>query len=127
MAGITPLMMACMDSCSNSIQVVELLLKNEADPNIQTSETEMIGLTALMLACEAGNLEVTKLLLKAKANPNQQQIDGITALMFQAKQGHPDIAQQILEYGADLNICDKNGRTAIHFIMMLDDTQPSER
>ena len=125
-AGILPLMMACMDSCSNSTHVVELLLKNEADPNIQTTGTKMIGLTALMFACVVSNVEVIKLLLKAKANPNQQQTDGMTALMFEAKQGHPHIVQQLLEYGADPNISDRSGRTAIHYIMMLYDRQPSK-
>ena len=116
-AGITPLVFACIDRSSNRTQVVELLLQNEADPNIPTEHSP------LMLALVAGNSDVAKLLLKAKANPNQKRIDGLTALMFVAQLGHPDIVQELLEYGADPNISDKDGCTAIHYVMKLDDTE----
>ena len=141
-------------SISGSAQIVELLLQAGADPNmsiktpidksmlITISEThfsneshfvgnEAIGCTALMLACEGGHLEVVQLLLKANANPNhEQEGTGITALIIAANKGFSDIVQQLLEYGADPNIGDKNGRTAIHYVIMLDDTeipQPNEK
>ena len=140
-SGFTILMTA---SSLGNAQIVELLLKAGADPNMSIktlidkgilakSKTlfsnkshlvgnEMIGRTALMLACE-GHLEVVQLLLKANANPNLREAQGITALIIATRQGFSDIVQQLLEYGADPNIGDNNGCTAIHYIMMLNDTE----
>ena len=133
-------------SISGSAQIVELLLQAGADPNMSIKtpidksiftiyETlfsneshfvgnEEIGCTALMLACAYGHLEVVQLLLKANANPNhEREGTGITALLIAVQEGFSDIVQQLLEYGADPNIRDKNGCTAIHYIMILDDTE----
>ena len=149
-SGFTILMVA---SIIGSAQIIELLLQAGADPNMSIktpidksiltiTETlfnneshfvgnEAIGQTALMLACEGGHLEVVQLLLKANANPNhEQEGTGITALIIAAQKGHLDIVQQLFEYGADPNIGDKNGLTAIHYIMMLNGTeipQPNEK
>ena len=49
-------------------QVVELLLKEKADPNIQNND----GWTALMVASQNGHHQVVELLLKEKADPNIQ-------------------------------------------------------
>ena len=143
--GYTILMQA---SIVGSVQIIELLLQAGADPNMSVkppldkhilpiSKTlfsneshlagnEMIGWTALMLACDCGHLEVVQLLLKGKANPDLREAEGITALIIAAKQGFSDIVQQLLEYGADPNIGDENGCTAIHYITMLDDTETSQ-
>ena len=138
--GMTALMKA---SFFEFTEAVKLLLQAGADPNIEQHitvnetyiisnlpETHTIGVTALIYACSKRmNLEVVNLLLKANANPNQE---NAFALMIAAEQGYPDIVQQLLEYGADPNIRDNNGRTAIHYtgIMMLNGTeipQPSEK
>ena len=90
----------------------------------------MIGWTALMLACKGGHLEVVKLVLKAKANPDHQmEAKGITALIIAVQKGFSDIVQQLLEYGADPNIGDRRGSTAIHSAVGPNDSQsnPSNR
>ena len=48
--------------------MVELLLKEKADPNIQDND----GRTALMAASLNGHQQVVELLLKEKADPNIQ-------------------------------------------------------
>ena len=149
-SGFTILMEA---SIIGNAQIIELLLQAGADPNMSIKtpidksilsisetlfsneshvvENELIGGTALMFACKYGHLEVVQLLLKANTNPNhEQEGTGITALIIAAHMGFSDIVQQLLEYGADPNIGDKNGRTAIYYITILDDTetpQPSEK
>ena len=143
LTGVTILMQA---SIVGSAQIVELLLQAGADPNMSMKTpidksistiseilfgkeihfvvNEAIGCTALILACEYGHLEVVQLLLKANANPNHEhEGTGITALIIAVQEGFSDIVQQLLEYGADPNIRDKNGCTAIHYIMILDDTE----
>ena len=148
--GVTILMTA---SSFGNAQIVELLLKAGVDPNISIktpidkgilakSETlfsnespplvgnEIIGCTALMLACDGGHLEVVQLLLKANANPNHQMMaEGVTALIIAVKKGFSDIVQQLLvnEYNADPNIGDKNGFTAIHYAVWPNDVQSACR
>jgi len=109
--GITAIH-AALTSSFGSVQVVELLLEAGADPNmpIQTLTDKslfamesyrtlfsndmplvgniLMGVTALMLACIKGHLEVVLLLLKANANPNHQiTTEGITALIIAVKLG----------------------------------------
>ena len=126
LGGVTILMLA---SGFGSAQIVELLLQAGADPNIEqhipvskvfvTSclpKTHTIGYTALMYAStKQKNSEVVKLLLKANANPNQE---NALALMIAADQGYLDIVQDLLEYGADPNsISDIDGSTALHYAL----------
>ena len=105
-------------------EAVKLLLQTGADPNIEqhkpvnitSSLPKMIRFTALIYASgERMNAEVVKLLLKANANPNQE---NALALMIAAQQGYPDIVQQLLKYGADPNsISDIDGSTALHCVL----------
>ena len=71
-------MMAIIDDNKG---IVELLLKNRADVNLKGPD----GCTALMLAAEAKNLEIVKLLLETPGiEINAQTKDGYTALMLAA-------------------------------------------
>ncbi|XP_011403773.1 PREDICTED: acyl-CoA-binding domain-containing protein 6-like [Amphimedon queenslandica] len=64
-------------ACQNGhTQIIELLLKEQVDPNVQMN----IGLTALMIASANGQYEVVKLLLEWKANPTIKSNKGHTAL-----------------------------------------------
>ena len=84
--GWTPLMNATL--CS-SLEMVELLLQNGANPNIKNNE----GVTALKSACEKGenNLEKIKLLLKYGANPAIRNKYGNTAYSSAKARGYIDI------------------------------------
>jgi len=121
--GLTALMIASSIDCA---EAVNLLLQGGADPNIvdinkdtlisNLPETHTIGLTALLFSCVKMNLEVTELLLKANANPNQE---NALALMIAAYHGNPDIVQQLLKYGADPNsISNFNGCTTFHCALL---------
>ena len=65
-SGWTILMAA---SESNNVQVVEWLLKNNADPNVQMDTTAW---TAMHAASKNGNVEILKMLLDAGGNPELQ-------------------------------------------------------
>ena len=58
-------------------QVVELLLKEKADPNIQHND----GQTTLMVTSQSGHQEVAELILKEKADPIIQDNDSLKLTM----------------------------------------------
>ena len=62
--GMTPLYAACGEG---QIEIVKLLIKANADPNIPCNSENM---TPLCAACVLGNLKLVKILLNSKANPN---------------------------------------------------------
>jgi len=88
----------------NRAEVVRLLLKRGADPNIQDER----GNTALIeCAWHAGAaLE----LIKHGAKLDTQNRDGLTALINSVS---PDVARILVENGADLYLRDKEGKTAL--------------
>jgi serine/threonine-protein phosphatase 6 regulatory ankyrin repeat subunit B len=87
-------------------QVVELLLKANADVNVQANN----GTTALMLASDNGHDQVVELLLKANADVNVQANNGTTALMLASDNGHDQVVELLLGANADVNVQDKNNR-----------------
>ena len=86
-----------MPSENGHYQVVELLLKENADPNFQDKE----GRTALMLSIEKGYYRVAKLLLKENTNHNLQDLDGWTALMFASKKGNSQVVELLIKENAN--------------------------
>ena len=73
----------------NNINAVKVLLKNNADVNVQNKYG--IGMTALMWACRKGNLEMTKMLLDAGADKS-------------IKRGNYDALYYAREYGKNEEI-----------------------
>ena len=55
------------------------------------------GMTALFLACQAGNLGVVERLAAANADPTITRRDGSTCLFVSAKNGHHRVVQYLLE------------------------------
>ncbi len=93
--GKTPLMAA---SYSGHLAVVKRLLKEHADPNIQT----IYGSTPLLCASIEGHLLVVQELLHHHADPNIQMSNGTTPLLLVSAQGHLSIiVQLLLQSGAD--------------------------
>ena len=101
--GLTALHHASQGGHSN---VVQILLKGGANPNIQEKD----GWTALMIASHS---EVVQILLKGGANPNIQEKDGWTALMTASQNGHSEVVQILLKGGADPNIQRVEGKAAL--------------
>ncbi|WP_020003334.1 ankyrin repeat domain-containing protein [Brachyspira innocens] len=71
----------------NNINAVKVLIKNNADVNVQNRD----GMTALMSACYNGNLEMTKMLLNAGADKS-------------IKRGNYDALYYAREYGKNEEI-----------------------
>ena len=130
--GWSALMMA---SLNNHADVVRLLLEHQASVDIQEHwgysilenhagvqlpiheisavQPKNKGGSALMLAAQAGNIEIIKLLLEYKASVNLQSQQFVSALMLAASNDHSKIVELLLEYGADVNLQSHQGLSAL--------------
>ena len=91
---------------------VESLLAGGADPNVAQGD----GLTALHVAAEQGDAEITRLLVGAKANVEAKtRIGDYTPLHLASAGGHSSIVRSLLEAGADLHaVTTSTGVTPLH-------------
>ena len=104
--GVTPLFIASLNGNSD---VVSILLKANANPNLRRDDGE----TPLMVASKYGYFAIVVLLLNADANPNHQNDKGTTPLMIACLNRHPKIVQLLLTNGADPDLRDSNNSTAL--------------
>ncbi|KAJ6503020.1 ankyrin repeat-containing domain protein [Mycena vulgaris] len=86
-------------SDSGHTDIVDLLLRNQADPNIPS---DYYG-CALAAASENGHIEVVRLLLKSGANANLPGGRRGSPLAAASAGGHIEILRLLLESGADIN------------------------
>ena len=131
--GDTPLSVLCTHDASSEamilkclVEMVNILLGANADPNVQILKEKMLA--PLHLACCRGWLEIVNSLLKAKANPNVKNKNGFTPLMSMLKAGLPDtvghtgyvvpneyeLVDALLKAGADPNIVGMDKYTPIY-------------
>ena len=95
---------------NNDIRAVNLLLKANANPNLQTKN----GRTPLFIASQKGHTDIVYLLLKASANPNLQYFeDGSTPLYIASQNGHTEIISLLLKANADPNLQCWDGATPL--------------
>jgi len=137
----TPLISVCLRGETN---IVELLVKHGADPNIKTK----YGRTALMKACVGGHAGIAKrllahgadlharselggtaiasaaysgsvdlleLLIRQGADVNSRDLLGCSPLMAAAREGQAAAVSLLLKHGADPSVQDRKGRTAADF------------
>ncbi len=71
------------------------------------------GMTALLYAARDGKLDAARLLVNARAEVNQADVNGITPLMMAITNNHLDLAKFLVEHGADVNAADWWGRTPV--------------
>lgn len=107
LSDMTPLYIASEQGYKD---VVEVLLKHKADPNIQS---EMEKWTPLMRASTRGYADICELLIKGGANVNLSSNQGRTALHNAAEQGLTDIVKMLIASGADVNMKTPAGKTAL--------------
>ena len=106
-------LMSASDQTLCSDEIVKILLKHKADPNIQNYD----GWTSLMqtILCK-GTVENVELLLENGANVNVQNNGGMTALMLTIQLNFTNallIVDLLLKYGANVNMRNNGGMTAL--------------
>jgi ankyrin repeat protein len=72
------------------------------------------GYTPLYVACQKGDLDVVKVLLQCKANPDCVTDRKATPLYVAAQKGHHDIIDLLLKNGANVHAQFENGYTPLH-------------
>lgn len=95
-------------SIANSPEILEFLLKNGANPNIESVE----GATPIMNAVQSNKMEHLKLLIANKADINKQDKRGFTALHRASEMGHIEIVKELLQNGAKKET-EAEGHTAL--------------
>lgn len=110
-AGTTLLHFAAGAGC---LEVVALLLRLGADPNIQgRGDHTPLYCVANECASETGP-EVVRALVRAGADVNEPGgVTRATALHMAARRGHVEIARALLDSGAALNARDRKGDTPL--------------
>lgn len=106
--GFTPLGLA---SFFGHIDIVKLLLANDADPNIPANNQFKVA--PIHSACAISNYEIASLLIKNGANVNAKQMQGVTPLHTAAHNGQNELAKLLIESGADINAKMDNGHTPL--------------
>jgi len=95
------------------LEVVELLLRLGADPNIEGRGRTPLYCVANECASETGP-EVVRTLLQAGADVNKcNGVTRATALHMAARRGHVQIARALLDSGAAVNARDRKGDTPL--------------
>jgi uncharacterized protein len=94
--------------------------RNPADWVTRTIDTG--GSTALLFAARQGDIESAKLLLAAKANPNDVASDGMSPLVLASFSGHGDFAALLLTKDANPNAADA-GYAALHTAILRGDAE----
>ena len=71
------------------------------------------GATALMIAAQAGDASLVRVLLDRGADPNARNANGGTPLMHAAMSGDPGIVESLIAAGAELDAAAKLGWSAL--------------
>ena len=87
------------------------LIQAGVDVDIQNER----GMTPLMLASEAGHVDLVVKLIEAGANMNILSNTGDTSLIHATKENKINCVQKLMELGANVNIRGGNGQTALMY------------
>jgi ankyrin repeat protein len=104
----TPLTDACELKTHSSM--VNLLLKNKANPNAQSK----FGTTPLLAAIKSNNPDSVKYVIEHGANVDECDWNQTTPLHLAAKGSKKEIVSLLIDAGADLNERNKSGQTPLH-------------
>ncbi len=98
-------------------EVVNSIARFLLDRGTDLHARDNYGKTALMLAVQAGNVEMTGILLDRGADIHATDNEGKTPLMFATQYEWDYIARLLLDRGANVHATDDNGRTALMYLV----------
>lgn len=104
--GNTPLVIAA----DTSPAIVEILLAARANPNVPN----VVGATALHRAAICGQLQTTRMLIRAGATLEATNENGCTSLQLAGELGHTGVVKALLETGAQIDSRSTLGETALY-------------
>ena len=112
--GDTPLHFACLNG---DPEIVEALLKKEADCLIKNKEKQL----AIHLACAEGHVDIVKLILEKHSDKIGEMMNTCdqecnTPLHFACESGSVEIVKLLLLNGADPNACRFHKVTPLHIV-----------
>ncbi|CAE7029269.1 mib1 [Symbiodinium natans] len=115
----------CADESHDKVDEVRELVKNADDRDSWAIEVKdgKRKVSAIHVATFYGRVELVRLLLEAKVQPNQQEVDGAcnTPLHVAVWYGRPEVVQVLLDFAADPSIKDNRNFTPLHFAARLGD------
>ncbi|KAK6363606.1 hypothetical protein TWF730_001030 [Orbilia blumenaviensis] len=106
--GYTPLHLAAKNG---NHEVITILLKHNADPNVKARPTDQI---ALHLAVEMGHYKISLALIDSGSDLLARDKEGMAPLHVAARQGKLDLVKLLIDRGSDINGRQKDRRTALH-------------
>jgi len=106
--GFQPLGLACF---FGHFEAAKCLVEHGAEINSASHNPAKV--MPLHSAAASQSLEIARLLLEHKADPNARQDDDFTPLQGAAQNGQVEMAELLLSYGADLHAVQAQGQTAL--------------
>lgn len=111
--GVTPLLLSLFSQKGNKAEIVKLILENNADPDVKITTEELTPLMLIALLPNAGNKQIVKDLIDAKADINARSKHGMTPIILGAALGtNAEALSTMLNYGADKDAKTEAGLTA---------------
>ena len=97
---------------NNDSRMVDLLLKNGADPN-QKFKGKDAQIACLEIAAQEGFLEIAQLLVSANADINVKGVEGFTPLRIAAGNGRLELVKYFASKGAEIDTKGNDGATPL--------------
>lgn len=116
--GSSALSLACV---LGHMDVAKSLLDQGADP-----ESPLEGMSLLLRAAHAGQLDVMKTLVGAKANVNFATPEGLTAMHIATQEKNKEAISTLVELGANMEATDEDGCTPLMLSVLHDLGEPCE-
>jgi len=98
---------------SSSENSNESLRDDSKDGGIKINKKNNRGMTAFVMSCQHGNLQIIQYLLEYIDNINEKCHDGSTGLMVACYNNQENIIQYLLDHGADPNEQDSTGNNSL--------------